>query len=273
MESDKNELYTFYATKKKRRIFLIQSSVGTILKKQCTACQKYKCLDGFRKSKGYYLNLTPLCKTCLADKEKQDRARVGIKQKKIETFTVNGDIQIKCKICDTVKSKDKFRKTLKTHLGYGAICKTCLNDRDKIKRRMRGIEERNPKFLTDSTGKVTHKSCALCKEIILMESFDKHKSGFLGKRSYCKKCTHEFYLKRKYGLTTIDKNKLYESQEKKCAICQISYDLNKLYIDHCHKTGNIRGLLCNSCNCAIGFLGDGGDKTILAAQKIISYLS
>lgn len=267
------EHHAFYITKKKRRVFVIESSSGVVLKKQCTLCQAYKPLDGFRKLKGNYLDLTPLCRTCLAEKERLERAKKGVRQKRIEVVIVNGNTCIKCKICAAIKPKDEFRKVLKSQLGHGALCKACLNKRDRTKRRIRGIEERGPKLLHDTAGQITHKSCALCKEVLSMNSFDKHKSGFLGKRSYCKKCTHEFYLKRKYGLTTADKNRLYESQGKKCAICQTFFQLSKLFVDHCHQTGKIRGLLCNSCNCAIGFLGDGGNKTILAAQKLISYLS
>jgi len=56
-----------------------------------------------------------------------------------------------------------------------------------------------------------------------------------------------------------------EKQKNKCLICDSE---EKLVIDHNHKTGKIRGLLCSNCNCAIGLLKD--DSTIL--ESAITYL-
>lgn len=50
---------------------------------------------------------------------------------------------------------------------------------------------------------------------------------------------------------------MYIKQEKKCLICEKEYALggrNGLYVDHCHQTNIVRGLLCPSCNMAIGIL-------------------
>ena len=43
----------------------------------------------------------------------------------------------------------------------------------------------------------------------------------------------------------------------------------RLYVDHCHKTGKIRGLLCNSCNTALGLLKD----DISLFKRSIDYLN
>lgn len=57
-------------------------------------------------------------------------------------------------------------------------------------------------------------------------------------------------LKRVFGLTTEQYDELLLKQEGKCAVCQRheSEFNRRLAIDHCHKTGYIRGLLCNFCN-------------------------
>lgn len=52
-------------------------------------------------------------------------------------------------------------------------------------------------------------------------------------------------LKRKYGLTLEDFDRLLLAQSNSCAICFIE---TKLVVDHNHETGEIRGLLCNDCN-------------------------
>ena len=62
-------------------------------------------------------------------------------------------------------------------------------------------------------------------------------------------------LKYEYGITLEDYNKMLNEQEGKCAICQKHQnELKKiLYVDHDHKTGEVRGLLCKNCNVALGF--------------------
>lgn len=62
------------------------------------------------------------------------------------------------------------------------------------------------------------------------------------------------YLFHMYGITLTQYNILFNKQEGKCAICkkhQLEFEL-KLAVDHCHKTGKVRGLLCTACNQAIG---------------------
>lgn len=61
-------------------------------------------------------------------------------------------------------------------------------------------------------------------------------------------------LKRRYGITLEDYEKMFKEQKGKCAICGIKKD--KLDIDHCHRTNKVRGLLCGSCNRALGLLKD-----------------
>lgn len=75
---------------------------------------------------------------------------------------------------------------------------------------------------------------------------------------------------KKYGITPEDYDEMYSKQEGKCAICK-SHQLSlkkKLCVDHCHKTGKVRGLLCNNCNLGLGSFKD--DKIIL--ETAIKYL-
>jgi len=58
-------------------------------------------------------------------------------------------------------------------------------------------------------------------------------------------------LRRKYGMTVEEYDRLLEKQDGKCAICR---RMAKLHIDHCHPKERTRGLLCASCNLAIGLL-------------------
>lgn len=67
-------------------------------------------------------------------------------------------------------------------------------------------------------------------------------------------------------MSLTDYQELYDLQSGMCAICNLEL---KLYVDHCHYTGNVRGLLCNKCNSALGFLNDNPDL-VLNAYKYLS---
>jgi hypothetical protein len=77
--------------------------------------------------------------------------------------------------------------------------------------------------------------------------------------------TKESNLKAKYGLSLASFYQLKQKQNYKCAICTRK---RKLEVDHDHKTGRVRGLLCNPCNVLLGSVNDNPFLFILA----ISYL-
>ena len=65
-------------------------------------------------------------------------------------------------------------------------------------------------------------------------------------------------LIRKYGITLEEYNQMLIDQEGKCLICNKHYTKfeSNLSVDHNHKTGEIRGLLCKNCNVGLGFFED-----------------
>jgi DNA-directed RNA polymerase subunit RPC12/RpoP len=63
----------------------------------------------------------------------------------------------------------------------------------------------------------------------------------------------------KYGITVEEHNKLLKLQLNSCAICKRSFDIVKEVVDHNHKTNEVRGILCYSCNAAIGFMKENED--------------
>jgi hypothetical protein len=63
-------------------------------------------------------------------------------------------------------------------------------------------------------------------------------------------------LKRR-GLTISQFKEMVAAQDGKCAVCRkVPRGKRRLHVDHCHKTGMVRGLLCHHCNMAIGLLED-----------------
>jgi hypothetical protein len=97
------------------------------------------------------------------------------------------------------------------------------------------------------------------KETSKTEEFKEKRRVFNKKR---KETNRANYYKKRYGITLEIYNKMLLDQDYKCAICKISeteikHKRNTYFaVDHCHSTGKVRGLLCNNCNCILGFIND-----------------
>lgn len=99
----------------------------------------------------------------------------------------------------------------------------------------------------------------------------------------CKYCGEEHNLpgyacrvckdgKHRYGLTRNDQIRLYESQDKKCCLCENEIEMfvghKGGFIDHDHSTGKVRGILCNRCNTVVGGLENYKNLT-----KLLHYMN
>ena len=82
----------------------------------------------------------------------------------------------------------------------------------------------------------------------------------------------EVYLKCKYGISIDDYNRMLGEQDSSCFICKTKLDTKnkkKTHIDHCHKSGQIRKILCNRCNNFLGYLENGYTELM---EKINKYI-
>lgn len=77
---------------------------------------------------------------------------------------------------------------------------------------------------------------------------------------------YEARLKSKYGMSYADYQRMYAIQSGRCAICRTPQA--RLCVDHCHMTERVRGLLCNRCNSALGFIGENE----LVAREMVRYI-
>jgi len=107
------------------------------------------------------------------------------------------------------------------------------------------------------------KKCSKCKEFKIITEFFKDKARKDGYEPCCKICAmnkkdnNEY--KRKYGITLDIYNEMAKAQDYKCKICSTAKPgtrVNRFSVDHCHKTGIVRGLLCGACNRALGQFKD-----------------
>lgn len=74
-----------------------------------------------------------------------------------------------------------------------------------------------------------------------------------------------------YGISDEQYDEMLDRQEGKCAICKLPPDPNArqgLGVDHSHVTGAVRGLLCSTCNVALGMLNDDAALIRVAATYL-----
>ena len=129
-----------------------------------------------------------------------------------------------------------------------------------------------------TTQQQNEKQCGKCKIIKEITEFPKlsknsksYKQFKNGIKPWCKQCYKEYSTKymrkvrktsgsrydhyqRKYGISYDQVKVMLEERNYKCDICNQESDhrYDKLCVDHNHKTGKVRGMLCFSCNTLIG---------------------
>lgn len=127
--------------------------------------------------------------------------------------------------------------------------------------------------------------CRLCRNNRIRKknseyNIDKEKFKKSKKRYYMsdkgKAQSRRQNLKKFFSITVQEYDKLNKIQNNLCKIClqpetKINYrtgKINRLSIDHCHKTRKIRGLLCVTCNMGLGHFKDNP----LLLQRALDYL-
>ena len=187
---------------------------------------------------------------------------------------------MKSKVCS--KCGKEFPATTKyfyaSKLGrYGlrVECKGCskidnYNRNSTLREKTLKIKEEKLKEIQKQTTKV----CSKCKTELpkTKEYFTTNSKSLDGYHSLCRTChkqTSKLWkeknkealkwrtLYKMYGISKEEYLSLFQLQENKCAICGKIGGLetgNYLVVDHNHDTGKIRGLLCSTCNTAIGVL-------------------
>lgn len=128
--------------------------------------------------------------------------------------------------------------------------------------------------------------CRKCGQDKVAGDFIWKTNGKIARGQKCKECCREIYqqpgyqdnqrdnhLRRLYGISIQDYNTIFERQNGKCAICKKESEAtgknSRLHVDHDHKTGKTRGLICYKCNIAMGFLAEDEERI----YRILDYLS
>ena len=134
------------------------------------------------------------------------------------------------------------------------------------------------------------KICSTCKQAKPLEQFPKSPTHRGGRKGVCKACVNvkrkqrfrtdsttearrKYSLSTNYGITPEQYEDMVVAQENLCYICGTPGTETvhkKLYVDHCHKTGKIRKLLCGMCNSGLGYFKDSPELLENAKKYLIS---
>jgi Recombination endonuclease VII len=82
--------------------------------------------------------------------------------------------------------------------------------------------------------------------------------------------TREISRVRRYGLTPLAFAEMLQAQEYKCGCCRdpLPNITKHVHIDHDHKTGRVRGVVCRDCNMALGYGRDDPTRLRMAAEYL-----
>jgi hypothetical protein len=148
------------------------------------------------------------------------------------------------------------------------------------RQRARGQELRPLKKKTDPTNRdaAGRKLCGTCNTWLQVDSFTRSGSRSDGLSARCGRCERSQSLKRKFGITLDQYERLLAQQAGGCAVCRKGERANgrRLAVDHDHTCcpGQVtcgrcvRGLLCSSCNLHFGAIGD----SLAHIEAMASYL-
>lgn len=160
-----------------------------------------------------------------------------------------------CKQCNLVQPLESFRPHASTRDGRHWVCIACWS---KVPCTICGLLKKYPDDFYQGQGR----QCRSCK-------YERYKHWYKTPRG--KYVIRRHNLKRLFGITPEQYDRLLAKQSGVCAICGRHPDPSeprRFHVDHCHSTGRVRGILCGQCNSGIGKLKD--DPALL--ERAAAYL-
>lgn len=251
----------------------------TTLQKRCSRCKKSKPVENFKRDRSSGDGLCSWCKDCW----KEFRSTLD--------YDVDPSVREKrCSRCKSIKLVDQFSSYRKSKDGLGSWCRQCASD---------DARARSQRLNYDVDPAIREKHCSKCDEIKLADQFDRNRRRKDGLQNRCRDCMKKInrewnlknkdraaelarlrvarnpkaakaagrkcHLKKVYGLSLDDYDRMLMSQGGRCACGAIE---NPLHVDHDHDTGAVRGLLCGPCNRTLGMALESPERLL----ALVDYL-
>lgn len=225
----------------------------------CRTCSEEKPLSEFytRDSRSGRIRRTE-CKAChyVRCQEYQRDIKSGRRQKIPRTEVLPEDMR-RCAHCRGLKSTTQFPSSCtdgspRRH----SWCRQCLSERASEIRRLN----------LDAPYHLIGKKCHVCGQLKAASDFNLSQGSPDGRVARCRPCENAAREKRLSHLSVNERSRLRRNvayktmyrvtieqvdamlaaQDGKCGIC--GRVLDRVYVDHCHKTKRVRGILCCRCN-------------------------
>lgn len=197
-----------------------------------------------------------------------------------------------CRVCGQTKQKEHFARDAKCRDGHATKCKDCMkifaNER-YARMQLQAGKSYHPLMRHDEWVTIEERGTLTCRVCKNEKPLDAFRISFRAprRRRMCKECERHrnaqqrlekmadrkaYALRhrcRQYGITPEDYAHLLERQDGKCAICRRPLGRRRQTIDHCHRSGRVRGIVHWNCNLVIGCANE--DANVLVGA--ISYLA
>ncbi len=182
-----------------------------------------------------------------------------------------------CTKCNKSKPNTEFylqKRGKNTRMNH---CKRCISEYSRLHR----IKNRERMLQREAGYRLANKDKIRDGYLANKNKYNKARQAKGGTEAVKEKrrIAERYHRLKKYGLTPLAFDAMFAEQKGCCAICGLKFAKeNKAgyrtasndypRIDHCHETGDIRGLLCFKCNIGLGAFGDNTDTM----TKAITYL-
>jgi hypothetical protein len=176
-----------------------------------------------------------------------------------------------CTSCNLVLPVDSFYTRGDTRTGPASHCKACCSKRrrDRYKNRTPEQEAQRQRAIRefrelpyDHPRKVADRERKRAYE-------ESNRAKLTGMR-------REWRLKNRYGIGAESVQEMFKQQGGCCAICgedNFGTGASAPNVDHCHATGDVRGILCTRCNHGLGNFKDDTDRLREAIAYLESHLA
>ncbi|MFD8026375.1 endonuclease VII domain-containing protein [Streptomyces lavendulae] len=170
----------------------------------------------------------------------------------------------RCARCREQKPRAAFAIKRSNLDGLQRECRDCMADYHRERQLARGQRVRPRVKVPEG-----HKLCLRCGEIKPHSEWHRNATAPDGLSTRCKACRaiegRAGHLKRSYGITEAERDEMIAAQGGVCVICR---NAPAEHVDHDHQTGKVRGVLCFSCNAALGQFKDRPDVIRRAAAYV-----
>jgi hypothetical protein len=164
----------------------------------------------------------------------------------------------------------KVNKLGESYIYYNPVCRKCKNKAQNDYLKLpENAEKRKNKINKQSRNRTNR----MMNDAEYAERITKRNQVWRDKNrdkinDYYKKnkSQRKSHLKNTYGITLEQFDEIVSSQNNRCPICD--NPTIEFAVDHCHRTGDIRGIICNYCNSGLGYFKD----DIKALEGAIRYL-